>query len=362
MKNILLIEDDSKVIRQVASALESDEFNLDVAETASQGYELALKNVPNLVICSWDIYDGFGYDVLRRLRDETFIATIPFIFLLDKKSSKAKKGGSLFSFEYFIIKPFSSPELIKIIQLAFEKYETWLKNSEKRLDDLRGSISFSLPHEFFTPLNGILGFSEILIKDFDHLNKPEMIQMLKYINKDAIRLKKLTENFLAFAQLDMIGKDPEKVSLLRKSYYYNPRDIIISTAKQLAQELERDEDLLLEVEDAPLRMGEGYVKKLAYELIDNSFKFSEKGTPVIVTLMSNDNSVLFHVSDSGRGMTPEQIISVGGYMQFDRQLHEQQGSGLGLIIAKKIVELHGGQFKIESLLNEGTKVSIICDI
>ena len=74
-----------------------------------------------------------------------------------------------------------------------------IEKSEKKLNELRGSISFSLPHELFTPLNGIIGFSEVLLKDFDNMDKNEIIQMLSYINSDALKLKKITKNFLAFS-------------------------------------------------------------------------------------------------------------------------------------------------------------------
>jgi signal transduction histidine kinase len=226
---------------------------------------------------------------------------------------------------------------------------------------LRGSISFSLPHELFTPLNGIIGFSEILIKDFDYLDRTEITQMLSYINSDALRLKKITKNFLAFAQLEMIENDADKVTSLRNSYFINPKDIIIAAADKIAKLYKREDDLVLELADCVIRMTESYMKKLVTELIDNAFKFSKNGTAVIVSILSNDTSVMFSISDNGRGMTAEQVSSIGAYMQFDRKIHEQQGSGLGLIIAKKITEIHGGQFKVESVLNESTKITIIFD-
>jgi signal transduction histidine kinase len=75
--------------------------------------------------------------------------------------------------------------------------------------------------------------------------------------------------------------------------------------------------------------------------------------------MKNDTSVMISVSDNGRGMSREQIASIGAYMQFDRKMHEQQGSGLGLIIAKKITELHKGEFNIQSSAQDGTRVNLI---
>jgi len=101
-----------------------------------------------------------------------------------------------------------------------------------------------------------------------------------------------------------------------------------------------------------------YLKKAVEELVDNAFKFSRKGTPVRITgAVAND---LFHltISDRGRGMTPQQIADVGAHMQFERRFYEQQGVGLGLTIAKRLIELHGGDFTIDSTQGQQTVVHV----
>ncbi|MDR3627111.1 MAG: hybrid sensor histidine kinase/response regulator [Ignavibacteriaceae bacterium] len=361
MRNLLLIETDNQTIEQIFSVFRSSDFMLDLAENCSMGYEIAIRDLPKLIICNMKLYESDGLKTLHRLKEGSYISTIPFIFILEEGQSNSQPKETGYDLDFYIEKPFTGKELIKITKIALERYTVLAEKTEKRLDELRGSISFSLPHELFTPLNGIIGFSEILIKDFDHLDREEIVQMLNYINSDALRLKKITKNFLAFAQLEMIGKDEEKTSSLRNSYFINPKEIIIKKANQIAKFYKREDDLVLEVADCVIRMTESYLKKLIAELIDNAFKFSKKGTSVIISLLSNDTSVMFSVTDSGRGMTAEQISSIGAYIQFDRKIHEQQGSGLGLVIAKKITEIHGGQFKIDSILNESTKITIIFD-
>ena len=359
MINILLIENDEVLIGQISSVLTPDEYSLDIAENSSQAHQVLLKNPPELIICNKNIYDTEESAILSRFREETYFSTIPFIFIIDNKTIKKNKKGISTGFDFYIKKPFTKSELLKMIEISYAKYDTVQKKSEQRLNELRGSISFSLPHEFFTPLNGILGFSEILARDFDSLSRNEILDMLQYINKDALRLKRLTENFIAYAQLEMIGKEPDKIEALRKSYFINPKDVLLNSTKQICREYLRNDDLILEIEDTFIRISESYLKKAVGEIIDNAFKFSAKGTPVIVSIMKNDTSVMITVADNGRGMSSEQIASIGAYMQFDRKLHEQQGSGLGLIIAKKITELHGGEFNIQSTEQDGTRVNLI---
>jgi len=358
MKNILLIENDEDSISLISSILLQEEYSLEIAANILKGYQLTLKKLPDLIICNRDIYDNDKSDVFNRLRDETYVSTIPFIFVVDNKISRKKSGIST-GFDFFIKKPFTKTELKKIIEVSIAKYDSMQKRSEHKLNELRGSISFSLPHEFFTPLNGILGFSEILAKEFDKLSKTEIMEMLRYIHKDAKRLKILTENFLTIAQLELIGNDKVKLEEIRKTYFINPTEIIDIIAHQISKDYSREEDLILEIEDTFMRISEGYIKKVLSEIIDNAFKFSEKGTPVIISIMKNETSVMISISDNGMGLTPEQISSIGAYMQFNRKLYDQQGSGLGLTIAKKITELHGGDFIIESTLQEGTKVNLI---
>ena len=94
------------------------------------------------------------------------------------------------------------------------------------------------------------------------------------------------------------------------------------------------------------------------ELIDNCFKFSESGTTVSVSSDVSNNYLSLSFTNYGRGMTGEEIKNLGAYRQFHRRIYEQQGSGLGLIIVKLLVELHGGNLDIQSNPGDKTVVQV----
>jgi two-component system, sensor histidine kinase and response regulator len=99
-------------------------------------------------------------------------------------------------------------------------------------------------------------------------------------------------------------------------------------------------------------------RKAVEELIDNAFKFSRLGSPIRIQTRTTDRHCVIRVSDRGRGMTAEQIASIGAHMQFERRFYEQQGAGLGLIIARRLAELHGGDLAIDSIPGEQTVVQL----
>jgi signal transduction histidine kinase len=100
------------------------------------------------------------------------------------------------------------------------------------------------------------------------------------------------------------------------------------------------------------------LEKIVEELVDNAFKFSERGSRVVVTCQMAENTFKLSVVDHGRGIAQDDVRRIGAYMQFDRMLHAQQGSGLGLIIARRIAELMKGGFELDSKLGEGTTIQV----
>jgi signal transduction histidine kinase len=92
--------------------------------------------------------------------------------------------------------------------------------------------------------------------------------------------------------------------------------------------------------------------------VQNAFKFSSTGLTVRVDCHSIENKLEFSVHDSGRGFSTEQIRRIGAYVQFERKMQDVEGLGLGLAIAKKLAELHGGSLVIEGEQGTGATVTV----
>jgi signal transduction histidine kinase len=231
--------------------------------------------------------------------------------------------------------------------------------AEKKLADLRDNISLMLPHELRTPLNGILAYGEILAADAASLPAHEVAEMGQVIRDSGKRLERLIENFLIYAQIELLGTDPQKLMALRKKQTKAPAKLIEKHAREQAEAAHRPQDLAFELAEVPLPISEDYLAKIVDELAHNAFKFSQPGTKVQVLLADSQNAVTLTVTDQGRGFSTEHITKVGAYMQFDRKMQEQQGQGLGLTIAKRLTELHGGTLAIQSQRGGGTTNVIV---
>src|SRR5262249_40679623 len=186
----------------------------------------------------------------------------------------------------------------------------------------------------------------------------EIAEMGQVIHDSGKRLERLIENFLIYAQLELLGADPQKLhSLLRKQTQF-PAQVIEKHARDQAHLAGRQADLVLEVSDTPVPMSEEYLAKILEELVQNAFKFSQANSPVRVGLADSPDAVVLTVTDRGRGLSTEHINKIGAYMQFDRKMHEQQGLGLGLTICKRLTEMHGGTLVIQSEPGVGSIVTV----
>jgi len=182
--------------------------------------------------------------------------------------------------------------------------------------------------------------------------------MSREICQSGQRLERLIENFLIYAQLEIVASDPQNVIALRSAKAEHAAEIARDEAIAQADHAGRIHDLVINLADAPLAIAKEYFRKIVMELVQNAFKFSENGKRVQVGLTVTDGQSELSVRDDGRGFSTEQIRRVGAYLQFERKMQDEQGLGLGLAIAKKLAELHGGSLLITSEQGEGSTVTI----
>ncbi|MGB7440060.1 MAG: response regulator [Coleofasciculaceae cyanobacterium] len=361
MKKILVIEDEQPVRENLMDLLDAEDFDVLAAGDGKAGVELAQQHRPDLILCDVMMpkLDGFG--VLSSLRGNPDTAMIPFIFLTAKADKNDLRQGMELGADDYLTKPFTVVELLGAISVRFKKKATIEKQSQQQLEQLRNSIALSLPHEMRTPLTNILGFSELLTDCTDVLEKKEIKEMSGMIHKSAQRLSRHIQNFLLYAELELIATDEERIKSLRSGRTSSVSSVVEKKAISHAKQVRREADLQLQLEDASLALGKSRLGKIVEELIDNAFKYSEAGSLVQVVGTTSENSSLYELSftNSGRGLSATQIIQVGAYQQFERKLYEREGSGLGLVISKKLVQLLGGELIIESTPNKQTTVRVL---
>ena len=358
MKRILVIDDEEWLREMVHIALAQKGYDVLEAENGAVGIEKARKELPDLILCDVNMEKVDGYLTLSSLRNEPTTAAIPFILMTGLADNAGMRHGMELGADDYLPKPFSIEGLYAAVEARLKKAQALRQEAEKKLADLRDNLSLMLPHELRTPLNGILAYGEILAAEASTLPAKEIAEMGQVIHDSGKRLERLIENFLIYAQIELLGADVQKLNTLRQKQTRFPAKLIEEHALHQAQAANRADDLVLELVDQPVPISEDYLGKIVDELVQNAFKFSDSGKRVSVTLSGSPNGVLLAVTDQGRGFSTDHITKVGAYMQFDRKIQEQQGLGLGLVIARRLTELHGGTLSIQSERGATTTVAV----
>ncbi len=358
MTTVLVIEDTRSVLSTILDILRVEQYSVHGATNGYDGLRIARDLMPDVIICDIMMPELDGYGVLRELRANPQTATIPVILLTAKTARTDMRQGMELGAHDFITKPFEPLELLRAVRAQLSNQAAIAEKYGQDMELLRKNISYALPHELRTPLVGIEGYARLLMMDYDRIGPEKILEYATWMVRSSERLQRLIENCLVYAQIEIIAGDPEQLAGLRNHHIDNPAKIIAAEAHKQAKEVARESDLRLELKSAPLQISEEDLTKVVGELVNNAFKFSEAGRAVVVASHFNDGVFSLRVADCGRGMTADQIANVGAYMQFERALYEQQGMGLGLIVSKRLAELHGGQLDIRSTPGQMTEVAV----
>ena len=244
---------------------------------------------------------------------------------------------------------------LRTIELAeaLEKQRLYLdqilKSSQFKTDFLA-----SMSHELRTPLNAIIGFADLLLEGhYGTLNEVQR-EFINDIKSSAEHQFEMISHILDISKIES-GKSSLSIEAFRP---INLVENLVSTLRPLIQE----KNLKFEIRGFKIykivRADRLKVKQIIYNLISNAIKFTEKGS-ILVEFSDSKKDWEIKVTDTGIGIAKDDFDII--FKDFKRvkskYVDSVPGSGLGLALTKRIIELHGGQIKFESILGKGSSFS-----
>ena len=306
-KRILCIDDDTDMRNVVRLMLETSGYELEEASDGQEGVDLALKILPDLILCDIQMPGMDGFQTLEKLHKDESTAHIPFIFMTGQDPRTHLRKGMNLGANDFILKPFDTDDFIKAIQLRLEEAEQRKNESQRAIDELSDNITRALPHELRTPMTGILGLAELLKSQAAEMTSDEIKELTQALFDSAVRMNQTLEKFWVHTQCLLLPNDQAKLSASRQIGSIEAHRIIKRVAEELATSNNRSADLVLNLSPMSIAVSEQYFEQLLHQLIDNAFKFSAIGAQVIISTGCENEMGTIIIKDNGRGMSEDQI-------------------------------------------------------
>lgn len=219
------------------------------------------------------------------------------------------------------------------------------------MDYMRKNFMSNVSHEIKTPIAAITGFTEILLDG--SIDESERQEYLEVINKESMRISRLCENMLHMSRLDsqVIVANLQKIRLdeqLRKC-------IILLSEKWSDKEI----DFSIDLDEVNILSDYDMLQQVWINLIDNAIKYSGENCKIDISVKRlNDKSVKVSIRDNGIGIEEEKLHRIFDKFYQCEESHKKSGSGLGLSISKRIVELLNGTIECKSKKDSGTTFEV----
>lgn len=215
---------------------------------------------------------------------------------------------------------------------------------------LRTDFVNNFSHEFKTPIVSIRGFAKILKRD--DLTDEMRSEYLDTIISESERLAELADQVLSLSKL-------ENQSIITDKKTYNVSEQIrLVIAMMYSKWSDREITIDFERGELLLTANEELMKQVFINILDNAVKFSPDGSMIKVRIIEKVSSLIFIIKDHGPGMSEETSARIFDKFYQGDLSHAGSGNGLGMTIAGRIVDLHGGSIRIHSVPGKGSSFEI----
>lgn len=359
---VLLIEDTEKDRTRFEQMLnEDEEFNYQItsADRLATGLRFLSADTFNLVLLDLFLPETKGLRTLKKVFERKPHIAVVVLTQLDDESAglDAVRNGAQ---EYLVKGHFDGYSLRRAIRHAIERsqIETALRKSEQKHKQLIAELkqtnkeleefSYSVSHDLRAPLRAITGFSEILEKRFRSELPDGAHHYLDNIVQAGKQMGELIDDLLDYSRL---GKGSMSYGTL------NLNDFFAALSGSIKTRLKSTGTNLIIPENLPTIVANtSLLQQIFLNLINNAMTFVEEGkTPQIeITCQEEGESVLVGVKDNGIGIADDQQQRIFNVFQRLHSQEEYPGTGIGLSIVQKAVEIFRGDVQVESALGKGT--------
>ena len=367
MLHLLVVDDElgmrlsvERALRSYTTRFEDIEaevgFRIDLAETGEEALDLMARDPVDILLLDYKLPGISGMDVLQALAErkaDTLVVMITAYANLETAVAATKSGA----FD-FLAKPFTPDELKAAVHKTSKHH--MVQRAARKLAEERRQIRFEflsvLAHELKSPIAAVEGNLRILqerslgarLEDYDHL-----------VGRSLLRLDGMRKLILDLLDLTRIESGQKR------------RDVaLVDVAQVAAQVLEAHQALAAErgirLQPAPagpvlMNADAGELEIMFNNLVSNAIKYNVDGGRVAIELLQDQETVTITVSDTGIGMSAEEMAGLFG--EFARIKNEKTrnilGSGLGLSILRRLAALYGGHVKVHSGPGEGSVFTVL---
>ncbi|MDW7732902.1 MAG: PAS domain-containing sensor histidine kinase, partial [Methanolobus sp.] len=217
---------------------------------------------------------------------------------------------------------------------------------------MKNEMLKNVTHELRTPLTSVLGFSDLLLNRNDQNLNSSQREYIGYIQQGGQNLLNIVDRMLDFANVEHGSPDSLRLQSVNVSEVVSETLNILST-KALKKNIAINTVI---AQDLNAVADRHKLNEILYNLVENAIKFTDSGGSVKIESKSNNGDILFSIRDTGIGIAKEKLDRIfEPFVQIDGSISRKYGgTGLGLALVKKLVEMHGGKIWVESEPGNGS--------
>lgn len=354
---ILVVDDIEQNIGVITQILKNSGFRVMAALSGATAIKIAQKRKPDLILLDVMMPDINGFETCQQLKNIPATKQIPVIFLSALNDVETKVKGFEVGGVDYITKPFQEPEVIARVKLHLriadlEKEKRSHIDKLNELNEEKDKMMQIVSHDLRSPLGSIKGIAELLRDGEEAMDVNKVREFSSLIAVSSLTLINLVNDLLDLAKI-------ESGSMALNLTEFDMRVLVLSCVETMHM-LAYKKGIIIDF-DAPdneiLMQGDKpKLMQVFNNIISNSVKFTNDKGNIRIKCSQSESGVHIQISDNGIGIPADVIPKL--FEKFGKHQRAgtsgEKGTGLGMPIVKRFIELHGGKIVVESIVGEGS--------